>query len=290
MVGLSDVGLARQALRAALETRTMAGVGKRAPICAYDLAEQLGVEVKFVRGSSFDGLYSKTTRTILVPSERPPGRQAFSCAHELGHWRFEHGTTLDGLRQTEHFTATTPDEFLANSFAAHLLMPPWTVKKAFDLRSWATSLASPEQIFVIAGQLGVGYSTLVYHMSRSLQLMSRRTADQLLRRSPKDIRRVLLDGADSDYLLVADDHWDPQVPLDLRVGDYAMVPPVDSIDGSSVKSVASTRRGNVINGVAPGISRLEARSWTAFVRVRRKDFAGRAIYRHLEDPDVDTNA
>src|SRR5436309_2438353 len=93
--------LARHALRGALATRHRASIAKSAPICVYDLAKQLGLDVRFHGGSSFGGAYAKASRTILVPSLRPAGRRAFTCGHELGHWYFGHGTRIDELADVD---------------------------------------------------------------------------------------------------------------------------------------------------------------------------------------------
>ena len=48
--------LARRAVRAALETRRRADTDKADPICVFDLAERLGVEVQFSLGPTFGGI------------------------------------------------------------------------------------------------------------------------------------------------------------------------------------------------------------------------------------------
>lgn len=101
------------------------------PLCIYDFAETLGVEVRFVRGESFEGLYARSSTTILVPSLRPRGRQVFACAHELGHWHFKHGTKIEELKFFDLNYNKRSEEYLANLFAAYLLMPPSVVKKCF---------------------------------------------------------------------------------------------------------------------------------------------------------------
>jgi hypothetical protein len=66
----------------AIKMRQSLGIGILAPICPYDLAEQLGVEVRFVDITSMEGMYFKTSNPhILLSSHRPPGRQAFNCSH-----------------------------------------------------------------------------------------------------------------------------------------------------------------------------------------------------------------
>ena len=77
--------LAQATLRSALEVRRKAGVLFEDPVSVYDLTKNLRIEVWFVPGSSFGGIYAKEMQKVFVPSKRPASRRAFTCAHEVGH-------------------------------------------------------------------------------------------------------------------------------------------------------------------------------------------------------------
>jgi Zn-dependent peptidase ImmA (M78 family) len=130
--------LVMDAADAALRVRQSAGLGMWTPMCVYDVAEKLGIEVRFVDISSMEGMYCKiATPLILVSSLRPSGRQAFTCAHELGHHIYKHGTRIDEL--VDRPTAKSrfdPEEFLADCFAGLLLMPKSAVSRAFAICGW----------------------------------------------------------------------------------------------------------------------------------------------------------
>lgn len=279
--------IARQGLRGALETRRHSGKSKSEPICIFDFAEGLGVEVKFCPGNSFGGMYAKASQTILVPSLRPPGRQAFTCAHELGHWFFGHGTRVDELEDMERDRDDQPEEWLANSFASYLLMPPWSVGEAFAKRHWNPGSCTPTQVYVIAGQFGVGYETLVQHLCWSLRLTPAHHAERLLKTTPKQLRRLVLGHDEARHLVIADRAWST-VAVDLQVGDVAIFPETVSVEGPSAAITSTHEMGVVVTGKVPGILRAESAdgSWAVFVRVCRKDFTGRSTYRFLEDQDV----
>lgn len=280
--------IARRGLRAALETRRRAGVARSAPICIYDLAEALDLEVKFCGGNSFGGMYAKTSQTILVPTLRPPGRRAFTCAHEIGHWYFGHGTRVDRLEDIEDSDVASYEERLANAFASYLLMPPWAVEEAFAKRGSRPATCSAEQVYAVACQFGVGYETLVQHLYWSLNAIAQVRADDLLTTSPKRLRKALLGHDRSPHLVLSDMAWS-SVPIDLQVGDSAAFPQHAKIEGDCVVPVGEAKCGLLVEGHRPGIGRVEANGglWCAFIRVCRKDFVGRSIYRHLEDPDGD---
>lgn len=282
--------LARKALRAALSLRIKLRKQVDEPICVYDFAEELGVPVRFMAGSSFEGMYCRQSNTIMVPSQRPPGRQAFACAHELGHWFFKHGTQVDIVKgEGNGCERKSPDERLADLFAAFLLMPSKAVAKAFSLRGWASSVCTPAQAYTVANHLGVGYETVLYHIRYSLELISDDHFEYLKRISLKEIRHAVLGVATSDpiHLIIADKLWSRSSPIDLHVGDAAIIPSRSKIDGKSVEILKEIPSGTIVVAREPGISTVmtDDDSWAAFVRVSRKGFVGMSIYRHLEEAD-----
>ena len=120
-----------------------------------------------------EGVYYPAKPAILVSSLRPQGRQAFTCAHEFAHHIYGHGEQFDELvedRGTRH--RYDPKEFEADCFAAALLMPKTAVLKGLSTRSIRAGRLSSEEVYRVASWLGVGYTTLLHHMSRVLGLIS----------------------------------------------------------------------------------------------------------------------
>ena len=279
--------IARQGLRGALETRRRAEVPKTDPVCIYDMAERLEVEIKFCGGNSFGGMYAKASRTILVPALRPAGRRALTCGHELCHWYYGHGQHIDSLDDIQSGHEGTPQERLANIYSGYLLMPPWAVAEAFSKRGLKPETVSPLELYSIACQFGVGYETIVQHLRWCLEMIDHCRADELLSSSPKQLRESLIGANRTRHLLIVDQHW-TRVPVDLQVGEMAILPGDVRLEGPAVREVERHKRGSLVEAVVPGIARTETMDgvWSAFIRVSRKDFVGRSIYRHLEDPDA----
>lgn len=283
----NGLDLRREAVRGALEVRLSVGIERDKPVCPYDLASKLGVDVRFHGGKTFGGMYCKSSRTILVPSLRPSGRQAFTCAHELGHWYFKHGNTIQGT-DVEGDPEGTPEEQLAHTFATYLLMPPWAVKASFAKRGWNPEKCSPLEIYIVACQLRVGFTTLVNHLHYGLKLIGGLTARACLRTSPKQIRQAIIGASCYNSLLIADEHW-TDIPIDICTSDAAVLPKGTRIEGRAAKIAADVATGVLIEALRPGISRAECSdgSWASFIRVSKKGYEGRAVYRHLEDPDIE---
>jgi Zn-dependent peptidase ImmA (M78 family) len=278
--------LAREAVRGAVACRRRLGIPREASLCSFDVAEHFGLDVRFTDASTLEGMYARETQAILVAAQRPLGRQAFTCAHELGHWYFDHGTRLDdiGLDEAKY----TPDEWIADVFAAYLLMPGTAVRAALERRRWDPEQLDAFQAWTLACQFGVGLETLLSHLCRSLRLITERHSKALLKVTPKQIRVSLLgESISASHVALVDAFW-ADTAIDVRVGDAVVAPPGSTVEGHSVRVVANADARAVAVAEHPGISRLLLPGRTAvFIRVSRASYVGRARWRHLEDPDAE---
>jgi Zn-dependent peptidase ImmA (M78 family) len=226
--------LARVALRTSFEIRRKCDVPFEDPICIYDFVEKLGLEVWFVNGASFGGMYARDFGRVFVPAERPAGRKAFTCAHELAHWAFDHGTRVDDL-DFDRVDHEIPEECLANLFGGYLLMPRHAVLNAFQRRHLEPWNCSSFDIYSIACQLGVGYETLLKHLRWSLNLIEHSRMTDLRAIPPKEIRRSIIGSSGTGHLILADEMWH-KVAIDLEVGDFAVIPKQATLRGDAAKT------------------------------------------------------
>jgi len=281
---MNRASLALQAAKAALNVRQRLHVGSTSPVCVLDAATALGIETWLVDIPSLDGMYVQgRPATILVGTHRPTGRQSMTCAHEIGHHAFQHGSQIDEYLVADKTEGRTPEEFLANTFAAHFLMTRGAVAQGLLARGIATRQATPEQIYSLATWLGVSYTGLLYHMRSALNVIPRPVADCLLKVEPKDIRATIADrlglARKAGEIIVADQSWTGR-PIDGQVGDFVCVPV-----GTSFGDLCGRLDGTVITLTTPGIGRIYHKTlrWASFLRVSRQHFAGLADYRHLEE-------
>ncbi len=116
---------AKAASTASLRLRAAVHAKPWDPIDVFDLAQASGVEVRFTKIGSMEGMYLRQAApTILIASERPAGRQRFTCAHELGHHVFGDGSRVDELlEKLDKPRQRPPEEIRADMFAGLLLMP-----------------------------------------------------------------------------------------------------------------------------------------------------------------------
>lgn len=276
--------IARQSMAAALRARISLGYGLEHAICVYDLAERLGVEVRFLDLPSMEGMYtSASSPTIIVSSLRPPGRRAFTCAHELGHHSRSDGVEIDELVEQWGKRRFDPKEFAADCFAGALLMPKMAVSRAFAVRGWSMEECTPEQAYLIAGYFGVGYTTLVHHLRSAIQVLSGTRAQALLKVSPRRAQSHLLGWQTPQSVVVVDSHWTGRA-VDAEVGDLILVLGGAQSDGECLETSSNVEHGRLFRAARPGIGRIEAgTTWSTFVRVSRRNYVGRALYRYWEE-------
>jgi hypothetical protein len=242
---------------------------------------------------NMEGMYQRGfPPRIHLSARRPLPRRAYNCAHELGHHVFGHGSSIDELREDAKARPwDDPKEFLADTFAGFILMPIIGLRRAFSVRGWTPEKATPAQIFTIACEFGVGYATLLTHLSAGVNMLSRGRAEALHRVTLKAVRMDILGAQTIDPLIVADRHRATPT-LDAEVKTQLLLPPGSEVTGGGLAFERDLATGRLFRAVKPGIFQATAGDWAAFVRIApvQKDepygYVGLAQYRHLEeDPD-----
>lgn len=277
--------LSSSAASAALRIRLRAGVTLTQPVNPIDLAERMGVAVWFKQLPSLEGmLIMEEQPAMLLSSLRPLGRTMFTCAHELGHLTFGHETHLDLTGSTEGATESDDEkEFLADAFAAYILMPKTLVQFAFSQRHVHLSTASPLDVLRVAQWLGVGYSTLVHHLYLRLFLINEGHRQQLLTYAPTQILADQQPGIPEVPDLIVDRHWQSRT-IDLAVGQSILLDGAASLSGNCARYNAYSDGVVIIKATAPGMGHIESESgWSAYVRVSRVRYEGRSIFRFQEE-------
>jgi hypothetical protein len=254
-------------------------------ICVYDLVERFGVELRFLAIPSMEGIYSAGEPPIIALSSlRRSGRQRFTCAHELGHHVFGHGTSVDQFDTQEQQRRFDPREFIVDCFADFLLMPKLAMVSAMRTRGIDPQIATPLQLFVLAGYFGVGYRTIVHHLWRNLGLIDEGRARQLGRVRPQSLREQLITGSGECDVFVVDASWRGR-PIDLHIGDFLIVAEGIIAETTHLEP-AGSNEGVAYRATRAGMSRVISvgSEWASYVRIACRtlqgNFVGRSLYRH----------
>ena len=288
---MSQLGIHDQAMDAALHLRDTLGLGFRGTLSPFDICERLGLSVRLVEVASLEGMYIATglsKPTILVSTLRPAGRRSFTCAHELGHYVFGDGSTTDEAKTETSENRRSDKEWRADSFAGHLLMPKLAVARSFTARNLKAEHADPSEVFSVACEFGVGYTTMVYHLGLALALVSRARMQSLLRVSVAQIKERLIGKATKEQLIVAD-LQSRAATLDAETGTLVLLPSGAIVDTSGLEPVMEVAKGRLFQAINQGIHRVSVPGvdWAVLLRVSRAQYTGLARFRHIEDDDHD---
>lgn len=270
--------LATTAVHAAARVRARLAIGATDTVCPFDIAASLSVNVWFVNGPTLEGIFTPDPNpTIVVSSLRPQGRQRFTCAHEIGHFVFEHGERVDEQSPARR----SPEEFVADRFASALLMPKLCVLDAFKRWRIDVRSVSPMDLFCVAQDLGVGYATLVEYLYRTLKIVDDHQKRELLRWKPKEIREEILGSSSPNDIFVVDHRWGTR-PVDVQQQDRLRIPATATCTGGILEREEAT----MIRASSAGTATIEITGGrNIVVRIRKREYAGLSRYRHMEDED-----
>ena len=137
-----------------------------------------------------------------------------------------------------------PEEFLVDCFAGFLLMPPLGIKRAFAARSLDVRTATAEDFYRIACSFGVGYTTLIYHLTYAMRLIPESRAETLRRIRLPQIRERLTGISSKDHLVIADrQHASPTI--DCEVGNMVLLPAGASSDTDQIEPINHMASGTL---------------------------------------------
>jgi Zn-dependent peptidase ImmA (M78 family) len=273
----------REAAKRAIKTRAKFKIPLDSSFCVIDLAASMGVEVRFVDLKSLDGAFLKDSKTILLSTYRPDGGIRFSCAHEIGHYVFDHGDHFDELVEKVNSAQGRLEEQLGSAFASFLLMPETTLRSAFARRKWDIESATPAQLFTVSSWLGIGYASLLNHLRYGLKIIDQTRFRELVKIRPKTIKSKLCGFDVSTDLSVVDPFWKGR-PVDMQVGDYLSANADTVIEKDCLRLVNRSENG-IWTAEKPGITKMitDVPENSIVIRVRRREYIGRAAFRHLEE-------
>jgi hypothetical protein len=89
-----------------------------------------------------------------------------------------------------------------------------------------------------------------------------------------------------EHVVVVDQCWVDRA-IDVRVSDLIVLPAGAELEGPCVDTLEGSDGRVIARAVRPGIGRVTVESvgWAAFVRVSRRGYVGRSVYRFEEEVD-----
>jgi hypothetical protein len=196
-------------------------------IDVFGICEDLGLWLTFLPMDNLLGAFvPEGVGGVLVTTQRPIPLQRYTVAHEIGHWRLDHGHGL-ALDTEEHVLGDTPGEReqLAQVFAGNLLMPPPLVFGVLERLGLGGEPIEPEHAYALAREAGVSYEAAVRQLAH-LEVISPDRSTVLRQPRPLQVKAALALGrrpvnSYADVWPVNED-WDDQL-LALRVEDEVVI-------------------------------------------------------------------
>ncbi|MFL0800730.1 MAG: ImmA/IrrE family metallo-endopeptidase [Agarilytica sp.] len=259
------------------------GTGAHVPICPYTLCEAMGMDLRFVKIPSFEGMYIADQNLILISAERPEGRKRFTCAHEIGHHELGHGTIIDEILECG---SNKIEEQEADLFASMLLMPSSAVTRAVTKYGVSVERLTSDDAYILSKYFGVSYQAFITHISGNLRLITYKHAQTLKSAKLPDIRKYISGGITTTHQIFRVGKWWEEKALDLEVGDFIVSQNELLTDGPKIFRPIESR-GNlfIYEASKPGITRLYNQDWSSFAKVSRHKFQGFFQYKYDEDDE-----
>lgn len=277
-----------KAIRKASEIRLKLGYSLYEPVNVYDICSKLEIDVQFV-DINMEGLYvnnkdlNNTSPKILISRLRPFPRRVFTCGHELGHHVFGHGLKIDILTEgNESSKYKSDDEILVDTFSAHLLMPITFIQSEFIKRKLDFGTATEMDYYIVSSILGVGYQTLIMHCKIN-RLIDDSKYFELAKHTPAKIFKKYFGNVDEKAYFKIIDFKTTNLPIDLEVSNYLIVPTEFEVDSQYLEKMKSTEIGTLYIAKKSGISSIYSDTKSCFVRIQPHNYIGFAEYRHLEN-------
>ncbi len=138
---------------------------------------------------------------VIITTRRPLAVRRYTAAHELGHHRLGHDTSLDG----EDMIGRTPfagrlgydeREAEADAFATAFLLPIWLVNGQMKRNAWtARSMIDPANVYQLALRAGVSYEATCYAL-KNHRVISSDTCAALVGVKLKAVKQSLVPGVE----------------------------------------------------------------------------------------------
>lgn len=258
------------------------------PLNVYDACNKLELDVRFVN-INMEGMYISSDdpakSSIVLSALRPFSRKVYTCAHELGHHLFGHGSKIDMISDDSAETSNYDnDERLVDVFAAALLMPIAGVQLEFKKRGWNIKTATPIQYFTISSVFGIGYKTLIYNCTIN-KLISPYKSQELSKYAPSHfLNKLLKSKKETGHLKIIDSKYREKI-VDSEVSGFLYLPKDIKLEGNHLEVVSETTNGICYKAIKPGILRANnpSEGQTYFIRIQNFEYEGLSENRHLEN-------
>jgi len=275
-----------EAIRKAEKLRIQLGVKSSEIVDVFDICSNLDIMVRYT-SISMEGMYiqGETNNTILISNCRPIPRRIFTCAHELGHHVFNHGSQLDANFNEQSYTPEQLiEEQLVNIFAGALLIPISRIYKEINLRKWLIPDLTSMNCFILSSLFGVGYQTIITNLKIN-KVISNSKATVLGTHTPKSILKSVYPNVVSlSHTKIFDAYCQPSF-VELEEGNYLIVNSELYNTSKYLELLECSKFGFIYKAINSGVFVRNLNDNNTQFRVSKKGYEGLINYRIKDDND-----
>lgn len=167
-------------------------------IDVFGAIDHLGLPLMFQPMDGLLGAYlRRPAHGVLINTRRPLSVRRYTAAHELGHYRLGHESSLDG----EEMIGRTPfadrigydpKETEADAFASAFLLPIWFARGQMERQGWKPAdMREPPNVYQLALRAGVSYEATCYAL-KNHKVIDTVTCARIVAVKPKEIKQMII--------------------------------------------------------------------------------------------------
>lgn len=265
---------ALNSIRKAEELKIQLGISMSQLPDIHNICSTLNLPV-FYTDINMEGMYIQGAQNaILLSNKRPFGRRVFTCAHELGHHVFKHGSRLDTIEGTlDYNEQQLKEEFQVNTFAGALLMPLIRLEKEIRIRKISLNNCTPFDIFKLSSIFGVGYSTIITHCFIN-KMINGVKAKELNKVHPGRIFKVLFPEIKYKNGFKILDRLSNLKFIEIEEGQLLILPSNNIECNLLTRCLGHCEKGHVYRAISSGIRNINLNNNKTELRVQVKDYSG----------------
>lgn len=154
----------QEAAEHAAQCRRELGLGIEPVADIFDLLERQGlIVIRYpveAKGLSAFIARDEDDYVVFINTKMTLGRQIFSAAHELGHYRMHRASLKLNICTPGAFSDSDPAELAADCFAGAFLMPPEGLRKVFRERFGDGATVTPREVIILQHTFRVSYAAM----------------------------------------------------------------------------------------------------------------------------------
>jgi len=163
------------------------------PIDVFTVIEDAGIWLFFLpMGNALGAFLDRGAKGIMINIGRPLSVQRLTAAHEFGHFRLGHRTSVDPEETIQGAGNREAQEVAAQAYALDFIMPLELVERQWEILRLPAAKRdlTAREVYGLSLAIGISYRACIVQLS-SMAKISKVQAVEFLKWRPKDLKRLM---------------------------------------------------------------------------------------------------